>query len=53
VDIHPVPAKALVDAAQALTLEELPRFIEDQAIAREAYLKRRKLLAPAEPALAA
>jgi len=53
VDIHPEPAKALVDAAQALTLEELPLFMEDMAIAREAYLKRRKLLAPAAPALAA
>jgi len=40
-DIHPEPAKALVDAAQALTLEELPGFIEDCMISREAYLKRR------------
>jgi 3-deoxy-7-phosphoheptulonate synthase len=39
-DIHPEPGKALVDAAQALTLEELPRFLEDCAISREAYLKR-------------
>jgi 3-deoxy-7-phosphoheptulonate synthase len=39
-DIHPEPKKALVDAAQALTLEELPRFLEDCAIVREAYLKR-------------
>lgn len=53
VDIHPEPAKALVDAAQALTLEELPIFMEDMAIARDAYLKRRKLLAPTETALAA
>ena len=42
-DIHPEPRKALVDAGQALTLEELPRFLEDCAISREAYLKRRKL----------
>jgi 3-deoxy-7-phosphoheptulonate synthase len=43
VDIHPVPGKALVDAAQALTLEELPYFLEDMQIAREAYLKRAAL----------
>jgi len=42
-DIHPEPRKALVDAGQALTLEELPRFLEDCAIAREAYEKRRGL----------
>jgi 3-deoxy-7-phosphoheptulonate synthase len=42
-DIHPEPAKALVDAGQALTLEELPRFIEDCMISREAYEKRRGL----------
>jgi 3-deoxy-7-phosphoheptulonate synthase len=40
-DIHPQPNRALVDAGQALTLEELPAFLEDCAIAREAYLKRR------------
>ena len=39
-DVHPDPKKALVDAAQALTLEELPRFLEDCAIVREAYLRR-------------
>jgi 3-deoxy-7-phosphoheptulonate synthase len=53
VDIHPVPAKALVDAAQALTLEELPLFLEDMRIAREAYLKRRALLSPVRKAAAA
>ncbi|MGE5095317.1 MAG: 3-deoxy-7-phosphoheptulonate synthase [Betaproteobacteria bacterium] len=42
-DVHPKPAKALVDAGQALTLEELPRFLEDCAISREAYEKRRAL----------
>lgn len=40
VDFHPAPAKALVDGPQALTLEELPRFLEDVAIVREAYEKR-------------
>ncbi len=43
-DIHPEPRKALVDAGQALTLEELPGFIEDCMIAREAYDKRRARL---------
>ncbi len=41
VDFHPVPPKALVDGPQALTLDELPYFLEDVAIAREAYEKRR------------
>ncbi|WP_372717569.1 3-deoxy-7-phosphoheptulonate synthase [Immundisolibacter sp.] len=41
VDIHPEPGKALVDGPQALTLDELPLFVEDLRIAREAYLKRR------------
>jgi len=40
-DIHPEPGKALVDAGQALTLDEFPRFLEDCAIARDAYEKRR------------
>jgi 3-deoxy-7-phosphoheptulonate synthase len=43
VDFHPNPAKALVDGPQALRLNELPQFIEDVAIAREAYLKRAAL----------
>ncbi len=43
VDFHPVPKKALVDGPQALLLEELPYFLEDIAIAREAYEKRRAL----------
>jgi 3-deoxy-7-phosphoheptulonate synthase len=43
VDFHPHPAKALVDGPQALRLDELPHFIEDVAIAREAYLKRVQL----------
>jgi len=40
-DVHPQPKRALVDAAQAITLEELPAFLEDCSIVREAYLKRR------------
>jgi 3-deoxy-7-phosphoheptulonate synthase len=41
-DIHPEPRKALVDAGQAITLEELPAFLEDCAISRDAYEKRRR-----------
>ena len=43
VDFHPDPGKALVDGPQALLLNELPWFLEDIAIAREAYEKRCKL----------
>jgi 3-deoxy-7-phosphoheptulonate synthase len=43
-DIHPQPKRALVDAGQAITLEELPAFLEDCAVARDAYLKRRKIV---------
>jgi 3-deoxy-7-phosphoheptulonate synthase len=41
VDFHPNPAKALVDGPQALRLDELPWFLDDVAIAREAYERRR------------
>jgi 3-deoxy-7-phosphoheptulonate synthase len=40
VDFHPEPGKALVDGPQALLLKELPYFLEDVRIAREAYKKR-------------
>ena len=43
VDFHPSPSKALVDGPQALTLNELPHFIEDVNIARQAYEARQKL----------
>ena len=43
VDFHPHPSKALVDGPQALQLHELPYFLEDMQIAREAYLKRCEL----------
>jgi len=45
VDFHPDPARALVDGPQALQLDELPWFLEDIRIAREAYEKRCKLAA--------
>lgn len=41
-DFHPAPEKALVDGPQAMLLEELPWFLEDIGIAREAYLARRE-----------
>lgn len=44
VDFHPRPSKALVDGPQALLLEELPLFVEDIRIAREAFEKRRTLV---------
>ncbi len=43
VDFHPAPATALVDGPQALLLEELPHFLEDVAIARQAYEQRCRL----------
>ncbi len=48
VDFHPQPAEALCDGPQALLLEELPRFLEDVAIVREAYEQRlRRTATPA------
>ncbi|QBQ55426.1 3-deoxy-7-phosphoheptulonate synthase [Nitrosococcus wardiae] len=49
VDFHPAPETALVDGPQALLLEELPRLLEDVAIAREAYEKRVALFAQSLP----
>lgn len=43
VDFHPIPGKALVDGAQALTLEELGPFLEDIKITRAAYDQRRAI----------
>jgi 3-deoxy-7-phosphoheptulonate synthase len=43
VDFHPNPPKALVDGPQALTLDELPWFLEDVALVRQAYEQRRLL----------
>ncbi|MHB9119281.1 MAG: hypothetical protein ACYC2R_13565 [Burkholderiales bacterium] len=45
VDFHPAPEKALVDGPQALLMKELPQFLEDVRIAREAYEKRTALAA--------
>ena len=40
VDFHPAPDLALVDGPQALSLEELPWFLEDIDIARQSYERR-------------
>jgi 3-deoxy-7-phosphoheptulonate synthase len=49
VDFHPAPERALVDGPQALTLRELPHFLEDVRIAREAYERRLALAAAHRP----
>jgi 3-deoxy-7-phosphoheptulonate synthase len=43
VDFHPDPSRVLVDGPQALLVSELPHFLADVAIAREAYEKRTRL----------
>lgn len=43
VDFHPEPAKAVVDAKQAIPLEQLGWYIDDIMIAREAFEKRKRL----------
>lgn len=43
VDFHPAPAGALVDGPQALRMNELEWFLQDVAVSRDAYLKRRAL----------
>jgi len=48
VDFHPEPGKALVDGPQALTMDELPLFLEDVHIARRAYEERCKKVAQAK-----
>jgi 3-deoxy-7-phosphoheptulonate synthase len=50
VDFHPHPPRALVDGPQALQLHELPWFIEDVRIAREAYEQRVALATRSLPA---
>ena len=45
VDFHPEPAKALVDGPQALTMKELPYFLEDIATVEKTYQQRVKLAA--------
>jgi len=45
VDFHPKPEEALCDGPQALLAEELPRYIEDTQIVREAYQARLRRIA--------
>jgi 3-deoxy-7-phosphoheptulonate synthase len=40
VDFHPEPKTAMCDGPQALTLDELPRFVEDARRVHEAYRAR-------------
>ncbi len=43
VDFHPDPVTALVDGPQALLMEELEPFLEDMAICKESYARRKAL----------
>lgn len=43
VDFHPHPPSAIVDSRQAIALKDLPWYLEDIAITRDAYEKRIKL----------
>ncbi len=45
VDFHPDPSRALVDGPQALRLNELPHFLEDVRVVREAFEQRVELVA--------
>ncbi len=45
VDFHPKPEEALCDGPQALLAEELPRYLEDTKIVREAYEARLRRVA--------
>jgi 3-deoxy-7-phosphoheptulonate synthase len=47
VDFHPKPEEALCDGPQALLVEELPRYLEDARIVREAYEARLRRVAQA------
>ncbi len=40
VECHPDPQTALCDGPQALTMDEMAKFVEDTHIIRDAYLKR-------------
>ena len=49
VDFHPEPQKAMCDGPQALTLEELPAYLEDVRLVRETYLRRVALAKVSRP----
>tara|TARA_R110002110_G_scaffold404606_1_gene623212 strand:+ start:253942 stop:255054 length:1113 start_codon:yes stop_codon:yes gene_type:complete len=42
-DIHPMPPEAVVDSKQAISLQNLPWYLEDMQYVRECYLHRAKL----------
>jgi 3-deoxy-7-phosphoheptulonate synthase len=46
VDFHPKPEEALCDGPQALLMDELPHFVDDARIAREAYEARIRRASP-------
>jgi len=49
VDFHPKPEEALCDGPQALLMKELPHFVDDVRIVREAYQARiRRAVPPAD-----
>jgi 3-deoxy-7-phosphoheptulonate synthase len=43
VDFHPDPERALCDGPQALLVRDLPHYLEDVRLVRDAYDRRRKL----------
>lgn len=43
VDVHPTPEKALVDAKQALNMQELARLVEDIQLCRDTWQQRLRL----------
>jgi 3-deoxy-7-phosphoheptulonate synthase len=45
VDFHPDPEHALCDGPQALLVRDLPHYLEDVRLVRDAYDRRRKLAA--------
>ena len=50
VDVHPRPEEALCDGPQALLIDEdLPGFLEDVKITRQAYEERRARTRTAGP----
>ena len=51
VGCHTAASKALADGPQALLFKELPLFLEDIRIARDAYLKRALELAGQLPGI--
>lgn len=49
VDFHPDPTRALCDGPQALTLEELPAYVEDARAVRRCYEERVERMRTGQP----